>query len=306
MRERLKDLWQHARVPAASGVTRVGSLARRFGRWVAREAVAAGRSVRRGLAGAFSWHGGLLALRWTLLLAIVAGMGFLLGRARPDVLPAMPWEVDRTGRVAQGLMPVPSSPPEPSSQRMEPSVTGLPAGGAPAPAGQPVAGSATGSQGASRAESGTTSQPETAAPRPPSPAPRVDLSELAVPVQGELGRGFTWWREASTRAWRLHDGVDLVTSPRQPVTAALSGRVARVFRSGSGGVAVWLDHGDGWSTRYGSLSESFVVEGQQVAQGQAVGRVGRLEDGDQVGVHLAVYHDGRPEDPLRFLPALTP
>lgn len=307
MRERLKGLWQQARGPASTGITRLGSLARALGRWIARGGAAAGRWLGRGLAATFSWNGGFLAARWILLLAMVAGLGFFLGRARPELLPVMPWETGYSEQLVQGpaLTPVvPEAagrdlPGETGSDRLNsPAQEALPAVAAVegAPGGLPVA----------------TAPPE-AAPAAGEPAaagrtslPAVDLSSIAAPVRGDLGQTFAWVRESASRAWRLHDGVDLITEPRQPVTAALSGQVVRVARSTGGGISVWVDHGGGWTTRYESLSESFVVEGQQVAQGQAVGRAGRLEDGTSAGVHFAVYHQGRPEDPLRLLPLGTP
>lgn len=310
MRERLKELWQQARVPASSGWNRLEGAARRLGRWLGRALALTGRALARALLATFSWRGGLLAARWLVVLTVVAGLGFFLGRSRPELLPTMPWEaataelVAQTGALAPalsatGLEQRLAEPLVPDAQPVTPALT--------AP-GEPVVdladlpeapgGSSTANQPSITAEEQAI-QPETL-------LPPADPFQMVVPVTGSLGEPYTWRRDSATRAWRLHDGVDLVATSRQPVTAALPGRVARVFQTSTGGLAVWIEHAGGWTTRYEALGEVFVVEGQSVAQGQAVGRVGRLDDGTNLGVHFAVYREGQPQDPTRFLPALRP
>lgn len=316
MRERLKELWQQARVPASSGWNRLEGAARRLGRWLGRMLALSGRALARALVATFSWRGGLLAARWMVVLTVVAGLGYFLGRSRPEILPAMPWERAPSGQVVLtgNVTPALSQTDLPPGMETAPMSDAVPAdAGLAGPIATSVSGeTALGTVGTTEASGGpaTPSQPAPAAaegvPALEAALPPVDPFQMAVPVMGSLGQPYAWRRESATQAWRLHDGVDLVAPARQPVTAALPGRVVRVFQTPSGGLAVWLEHAGGWSTRYEALSEVFVVEGQSVAQGQAVGRVGRLDDGTNLGVHFAVYRDGQPQDPARFLPALRP
>lgn len=311
MRERLKELWQQARVPASSGWNRLGAAARRLGRWLGRTLALAGRGLGRALVATFSWQGGLLAARWILVLTVVAGLGFFLGRSRPGLLPTMPWEEAPAERLAQSSTLV-TSPSESSVDPVfgEPSLSGAEpvSVGPSAPSGELAAeppGLAEAPAGAQVGQEAPAATVDEETP-PEMVLPAVDPYQMAVPVMGSLGQSYAWRRDAATQAWRLHDGVDLVSAPREPVTAALPGRVARVFQGSTGGLAVWIEHAGGWTTRYEALSEVFVVEGQSVAQGQAVGRVGRLDDGTSLGLHFAVYREGQPQDPARFLPALRP
>lgn len=303
MRERLKALWQQARIPAGSGWSRLSRASRRLGRGLGWALAWAARGLGRALRNTFSWQGGLLAARWIVVLTVVAGLGYFLGRSRPNLVPAMPWEAADGERMVQS--------PTLVAPRTDDILSGvdeiLPAAdsgpGLPEAPLDPVSVEAPGPFQGPQVPGGEAAEASQASP---AAIPLADLSQMTLPVTGSLGQAYAWRRDPGTQAWRLHDGVDLIAGPRQLVVAALPGRVVRVFPLATGGLGVWVEHSGGWTTRYESLSEVFVVEGQAVAQGQAVGRVGRLDDGLSLGVHFSLYRDGQPHDPARFLPALRP
>jgi len=73
----------------------------------------------------------------------------------------------------------------------------------------------------------------------------------------------------------LNNGVDIQADTGTPVQAAGRGRVDYSSEDyGSFGAIVVLNHGDGYYTLYGHLSEIAVAQGQEVEAGQIVGRVG--------------------------------
>ena len=81
-----------------------------------------------------------------------------------------------------------------------------------------------------------------------------------------------------------HGGVDISGEAGAPVIAAASGRVALAAALRVRGNAVILDHGLGVYSGYYHLSEILVQEGQQVAQGEIIGRLGNT--GLSTGAHL--------------------
>jgi murein DD-endopeptidase MepM/ murein hydrolase activator NlpD len=84
---------------------------------------------------------------------------------------------------------------------------------------------------------------------------------------------------------RMHEGVDFAASIGTPIQAAGDARVDFVGWKGGYGRVVILDHGHGYSTLYGHMS-NFGKEhvGQRIAQGTVIGYVGM--SGLATGPHL--------------------
>src|SRR6202012_5625970 len=82
-----------------------------------------------------------------------------------------------------------------------------------------------------------------------------------------------------------HFGVDVAAPPGSPVKAADAGTVTMAERDLylTGGTII-IDHGYGLSTTYMHLSSVDVTVGQQVAQGEIIGKVGAT--GRVTGPHL--------------------
>ncbi|WP_186419114.1 peptidoglycan DD-metalloendopeptidase family protein [Bosea sp. CS1GBMeth4] len=99
----------------------------------------------------------------------------------------------------------------------------------------------------------------------------------------------------------MHAGMDFRGETGTPVRAAGAGKVLRAEVAGGYGNLVELDHGNGITTRYGHLSAFDVKEGQIVAAGQVIGRVGST--GRSTGPHL--HYETRLADearnPLKFI-----
>ncbi|MFL0781415.1 MAG: M23 family metallopeptidase [Prochlorococcus sp.] len=85
--------------------------------------------------------------------------------------------------------------------------------------------------------------------------------------------------------WLMHAGRDLAAPEGTPVVAAMSGRVVSSGLAGGYGIAIELEHQQPLRrTLYGHLSEIYVKAGQQVRQGEVIGRVGST--GLSTGPHL--------------------
>jgi hypothetical protein len=79
----------------------------------------------------------------------------------------------------------------------------------------------------------------------------------------------------------------------QPILASYGGRVAASGWSNGGGNYVRIDHGNGWQTRYlHMISAPEVRNGQQVAQGQRIGRVGSTGNSSGPHLHYEQLQDG--------------
>ncbi len=101
----------------------------------------------------------------------------------------------------------------------------------------------------------------------------------------------------------LHTGVDLLQPYGSDIRATAAGRVVHAGAAGGYGDMVEIDHGFGLSTVYGHMSEISVSEGQEVAQGQLLGRLGSSGRSTGPHLHYEVRVAGEPVDPERFIRA---
>ena len=85
--------------------------------------------------------------------------------------------------------------------------------------------------------------------------------------------------------------------------ATANGTVETAGWNGGYGKMVEIDHGNGFSTRYGHLSEIDVKVGQQVKIGQIIGRVGSTGRSTGPHLHYETRIDGDAVDPQKFLRA---
>lgn len=140
---------------------------------------------------------------------------------------------------------------------------------------------------------------------------RLNQALVAVPVRkpipGEIETtsGFGVRLDPFIRAPAMHTGIDLRGNIGDPVRATAAGKVTQAGLSGGYGRMVEIDHGNGFSTRYGHLSTIDVEEGQTVRIGQVVGRIGMTGRTTGPHLHYETRVDGEPVDPQRFLRAAT-
>ena len=63
-----------------------------------------------------------------------------------------------------------------------------------------------------------------------------------------------------------------------------------------------INHGNGFSTLYGHMSQIATSTGQYVTQGQTIGYVGSTGWSTAPHLHFTVYQGGSPVNPLNYLP----
>lgn len=105
------------------------------------------------------------------------------------------------------------------------------------------------------------------------------------PAQGRISGIYGSQRILNGKPSRPHFGVDVAAGPGAPIVAAAAGTVTLVHPDMYfTGQTVIVDHGMGVSTLYIHMSAISVAQGEQVKQGQLLGRVGST--GRSTGPHL--------------------
>ncbi|SMB92957.1 Murein DD-endopeptidase MepM and murein hydrolase activator NlpD, contain LysM domain [Thermanaeromonas toyohensis ToBE] len=123
------------------------------------------------------------------------------------------------------------------------------------------------------------------------------------PVEGEVTSPFGYRRSPTNRwRWEFHDGLDIAAPPGTPVRAAGGGQVVYAGWMGVYGLVVIIDHGYSYRTFYGHNSSLLVKEGDRVAKGQPIARVGSTGRSTGPHLHFRIEVDGQAVDPRPFLP----
>ena len=99
----------------------------------------------------------------------------------------------------------------------------------------------------------------------------------------------------------FHKGVDFAGSVGSPVTAVAAGVVTWAGERAGYGKLVEINHGDGFTTRYGHNERTLVSVGQTVKRGESVALMGSTGRSTGPHVHFEVLRNGRQVDPLSFI-----
>jgi murein DD-endopeptidase MepM/ murein hydrolase activator NlpD len=129
----------------------------------------------------------------------------------------------------------------------------------------------------------------------PSTEPALD-----VPT-GTVTSAFGWRADPFHGAAKFHRGIDIRAAYGQDVPTAAPGRVVSAGTEGGYGQTVVIEHVGGLRTRYAHLSTTLVAPGEEVRDGQVVGRAGH--SGRATGTHLhfeVMTASGKPLNPEQF------
>ena len=159
----------------------------------------------------------------------------------------------------------------------------------PPPSARPPAAPAAAAPGAGRAPATT---------RPAAPA----LPQVVVwrwPADGPVVRRFRPGQVGK-------QGIDIRVAPGTPVRAAADGKVVYSGNALKGyGELVIIKHSDALLSAYAYNRRRLVAQGERVRVGQPIAEAGTDDRG--VGMlHFEIRREGRPVDPLRYLPARRP
>lgn len=124
---------------------------------------------------------------------------------------------------------------------------------------------------------------------------------LIWPAQGTISDAYGYRIHPLTGRQAFHTGIDIAADAGTPIRAARDGTVGYAGWLHGYGNTVILDHPDGTRTLYAHASRLEVREGERVAQGQVIARVGST--GNSTGPHLHFeIIAGKPIDPEPYLP----
>ncbi len=123
------------------------------------------------------------------------------------------------------------------------------------------------------------------------------------PLQGgTVSSGFGYRNSPFTGKREFHSGVDIAHDSGAAIYASAAGTVVHAGTQGVLGKTVTVDHGFGIITRYAHMSSIAVEVGQQILQGDVVGKVGSTGRSTGPHLHYEVRVNDIPVDASKFMP----
>ena len=143
---------------------------------------------------------------------------------------------------------------------------------------------------------------ETIMPAEPAPvapvSPEPGFETFLWPVNGTINSGF------GPRGSSFHDGIDIAAPEGTPILAIEAGEVIYSDQLRGYGNMVIVRHAGGIVSVYAHNEANLVREGQAVARGEVVARVGSTGRVSGPHLHFEIRRNNAAQDPLRYLPQL--
>ncbi|WP_341675398.1 peptidoglycan DD-metalloendopeptidase family protein [Niveibacterium sp. SC-1] len=210
----------------------------------------------------------------------------------PPTLESKPLESRSLPPASAASSPAIAIAPADASLRREPR------GGKVAYSDQALAAAIKGEEPVGTVPAPAASKPVEAAPKPEASAPAAAASEAPEgdwmwPAAGKIVGSFS---ESGSK------GVDIAGQLGDPVVAAGDGKVVYVGAGLRGyGNLVIIKHDATYLSAYAHNQKILVKEGQSVRKGQQIAQLGE-SDADRPKVHFEIRRQGKPVDPVKYLP----
>ena len=121
-----------------------------------------------------------------------------------------------------------------------------------------------------------------------------------------MSSGFGMRMHPVEKVMKMHLGVDFACAIGTEVIATADGTVSEIRDDPNGyGKLIILDHGNGFETYYGQLSEFKVEEGDAVKRNQIIGLSGNSGMSTGPHLHYEVLKDGENVDPVNYIKNYT-
>ena len=142
---------------------------------------------------------------------------------------------------------------------------------------------------------------------PPTQSGRKEADAAKDAEDAADARKQSWiWPASGAVLSRFGDkgnkGVDVSGKSGDPVSAAQDGKVIIASNALRGyGHMIIIKHAENLVSVYAHNSKLLVKEGQQVSKGQKIAEMGS-SDADRVKLHFEIRIQGKPIDPMKYLP----
>jgi septal ring factor EnvC (AmiA/AmiB activator) len=121
------------------------------------------------------------------------------------------------------------------------------------------------------------------------------------PVQGKIAVPFGEYRDPAFKITVYKNGIEIKPERGGKPRAITGGRVAYADWFKGYGLLLIIDHGNGYHSLYGNLSEIFLQTGDILNGGTVIGRIGQSSLLNFPTLYFEIRYKGKPVDPTKWL-----
>lgn len=131
--------------------------------------------------------------------------------------------------------------------------------------------------------------------------PLIPVTKLSLPAKGPFSSPFGLKRFFNNQPRNPHSGLDIAAPVGAPINSPAPGKVVAVGHYFFNGKTVIIDHGYGLTSMYCHMSKIAVKLGQQVKQGDSLGKIGKTGRVTGPHLHWSISLNNTRVDPLLFV-----
>ena len=125
--------------------------------------------------------------------------------------------------------------------------------------------------------------------------------ELQLPVKGEIIASFGKYTDHEVGLEGVRNGIDIKSASGELAQAIAGGRVVYAGRFQGFGNMVIIDHGRGYHSLYGNLSDMSIEKGNLLVSGMSVGKVIESKERTVPVLYFEIRYKGKPVNPEDWL-----
>ncbi|WP_408955187.1 peptidoglycan DD-metalloendopeptidase family protein [Natroniella sp. ANB-PHB2] len=126
------------------------------------------------------------------------------------------------------------------------------------------------------------------------------MINLIKPISGEIKNAWDWYHDEVLEAWKFNAGADIHAQQGTEVKAAQAGQVKEIIENELYGTEVVIKHNRSFKTIYSNLNER-VTLGEQITQGQVIGKLSESSFQPESRLRFKVIRDGEEVSPLEYI-----
>jgi septal ring factor EnvC (AmiA/AmiB activator) len=127
------------------------------------------------------------------------------------------------------------------------------------------------------------------------------MGRLPWPVAGKVAVPYGQYKDPVFNIAVFKNGIEIQPLQDENPKAVAGGRVVYADWFKGYGLLLIIDHGSGYHSLYGNLSEIFLNTGDILIEGAVVGKIGKSELLTFPTLYFEIRHKGKPVDPVEWL-----